>query len=87
MDEYISRKGAVDELQEKVFHNLTDEYYGTMQVLNELPAANVAPVVRCRDCKHFNRFYHLNCNVCKCPQGCVRPEPDGYCNYGERREE
>ena len=37
MSDYISREDAVDELQVKVFHNLTDEYYGTMQVLTELP--------------------------------------------------
>lgn len=45
MGDYISREDAVDELQVKVFHNLTDEYYGTMQVLTELPAADVVPVV------------------------------------------
>lgn len=35
----ISRQAAIDALQEKVFHNLSDEFYGTMQVLNELPPA------------------------------------------------
>ena len=44
MSDYISREDAVDELQVKVFHDLTDEYYGTMQVLTELPAADVVPV-------------------------------------------
>ena len=48
MSDYISREDAVDELQVKVFHNLTDEYYGTMQVLTELPAADVVPVVHGR---------------------------------------
>lgn len=43
MSDYISREDAVDELQVKVFHNLTDEYYGTMQVLTELTAADVVP--------------------------------------------
>ena len=43
-NEYIRRQDAKDALQEKVFHNLTDEYYGTMQVLTELPAADVVPV-------------------------------------------
>ena len=43
MSDYIIREDAVDELQVKVFHNLTDEYYGTMQVLTELPAADVVP--------------------------------------------
>lgn len=43
-DEYIRKQDAVDELQVKVFHDLTDEYYGTMQVLTELPAADVVPM-------------------------------------------
>ena len=42
-DEYICRRDAKDALQEKVFHNLTDEFYGAMQVLDELPSADVVP--------------------------------------------
>ena len=41
---YISREAAIKALQEKVFHNLTDEFYGTMQVLDEIPAADVVEV-------------------------------------------
>jgi len=40
-DEYIRREDAKDALQEKVFHNLTDEFYGAMQVLDELEPADV----------------------------------------------
>ena len=35
----ISRQQAIDELKEKVFRNLTDEFYGAMQILDELPSA------------------------------------------------
>lgn len=42
----ISRKDAIDALKEKVFHNLSDEFYGAMQVFDivttallELPSA------------------------------------------------
>lgn len=42
-DEYIRREDAKDALQEKVFHNLTDEFYGAMQVLDELEPADVVP--------------------------------------------
>ena len=35
----ISRQDAIDALQEKVFHDLSDEFYGAMQVLDELPSA------------------------------------------------
>ena len=34
----ISRQQAIDALQEKVFHNVSDEFYGAMQVLDELPS-------------------------------------------------
>ena len=43
VDEYIRKVDMKDALQEKVFHNLTDEFYGAMQVLDELPPADVVP--------------------------------------------
>ena len=42
-DEYIRKADAKDALQEKVFHNLTDEFYGAMQVIDELEPADVVP--------------------------------------------
>ena len=39
MSDLISRQAAIDALKEKVFHNLSDEFYGTMQVLEDLPSA------------------------------------------------
>lgn len=69
MSDYISREDAVDELQVKVFHNLTDEYYGTMQVLTELPAADVVPVVHG---KWIEEWWHgektRKCSVCNLTQ-------------------
>ena len=38
MSDLISRQAAKDALKEKVFRNLTDEFYGAMQVLDELPS-------------------------------------------------
>ena len=40
MSDNISRKAAKDEIAEKVFHDLTDEFYGVMQVLDELPSTD-----------------------------------------------
>ena len=89
MSDYISREDAVDELQEKVFHNLTDEFYGAMQVLDELPSADVVPVVRCKDCKHFyfadNRIPQEQRYVCEISGEIWKP--DSFCSYGERRGE
>jgi len=39
MSDYISGQAAIEALQEKVFHDLSDEFYGAMQVLDELPSA------------------------------------------------
>ncbi len=51
----------------------------------KLPAADVAPVVRCRDCKHYDR------GECYHPRHerhlqSIRQEDDDFCSYGERRE-
>ena len=47
-EEYIRKADAKDALQEKVFHNLTDEFYGAMQAIDELPSADVVQVVHAR---------------------------------------
>ena len=44
MDDLISRAAAKSALMEKVFHNLSDEFYGAMQVLEELPSAQPEPL-------------------------------------------
>lgn len=81
MTEYISREDAKASLQEKVFHNLTDEFYGAMQVLDELPAADVVPVVRCKDCR-----YRVDPDKCCHPDGLLRSKDNDFCSYGERKE-
>ena len=65
-DDYIRREDAKAVLQEKVFHNLTDEFYGAMQAIDELPAADVAPVVHARweKKKESDLFY---CSECELP--------------------
>ena len=87
-NEYIRRQDAKDALQEKVFHNLTDEFYGAMQVLDELELADVVPVVRCKDCKHFyfadNRIPQEQRYVCEISGEIWKP--DSFCSYGERKE-
>lgn len=49
------------------------------------PAADVAPVVRCKDCKHYDRdeCYHPRHEK---HQHSIPQSPDDFCSYGERRE-
>ena len=70
-DEYIRKADAKDALQEKVFHNLTDEFYGAMQVLDELPPADVAPVVHAywipqKENHEFKEAW-MKCSACGYP--------------------
>lgn len=87
MSEYIERQAAIDALQEKVFHNLTDEFYGTMQVLTELPSADVVPVVRCRNCVHSAYDAVFRQRWCNLTSGVRKVKSDDFCSHGKRREE
>lgn len=41
-------------------------------------------IVRCEDCIHFQEDDFLF--YCNSVHGMVRPEPDGFCSYGKRRD-
>lgn len=71
--EYIDR--------EKAKRLLHIEYaYAAEQLLDEIPAADVVPVVRCKDCKHYD--IGGSCIIC----GFQSRKPDDFCSYGERKE-
>ena len=48
-DEYISRAAALTALQDSDLFNTTERQ---LRAIRELPAADVAEVVRCKDCRH-----------------------------------
>ena len=72
---------------EKYFYEHLDDnnMIGAMNAIDEMPAADVAPVVRCKDCKHCE-----DCEGYGMAKYCNAWEhsvlPDWYCSYGERRE-
>lgn len=74
MDEYLKREAVID--------LITRRYENPeicTQEINSIPAADVAPVVRCQDCAHL---YGTLCTVCG-----LLPQPDDFCSYGERRDD
>lgn len=75
MDEYINR--------EKAKRLLHIEYaYAAEQLLDEIPAADVDPVVRCKDCK-----YNRGSKKCLNPDSFfVVPKDDDFCSYGEKKD-
>lgn len=46
--------------------------------VSAIPTADVAPVVRCKDCKHE---FCGSCIIC----GFQKRKPDDFCSYGERK--
>jgi len=83
MDDYISRQAAIDTVKYDYFTGYTQ-----LERVNEIkaiPAADVVPVVRCRDCKHWD-----NGNLSfECPWDYGRhgsSDGDDFCSYGERKE-
>nr|DAE43844.1 MAG TPA: hypothetical protein [Caudoviricetes sp.] len=91
MDEYIEREAAMDIFRDVP---MWDGYYepypfevhcaivGVVKLIKEelskVPTADVAPVVRCKDCAHL---YGTLCTVCG-----LLPQPDDFCSYGERKD-
>ena len=55
--------------------------------ISELPAADVAEVVRCKDCKNLvNTTINANCFLI-CDISAMEIAPEDFCSHGERREE
>ena len=60
--------------------------------LKEIPAADVAPVIRCRDCKHAMMTYSGECKYCKMwmqdgVDEALYLDGDFYCAFAERKGE
>lgn len=58
-----------------------------MDDIDEMPTVDAAEVVRCKDCKHSEHWYgdkHL-CHLWN--EIGIDVFGDGYCSYGERKEE
>lgn len=63
----------------------------TIQVLEEMPTADVVEVVHCKDCKHFNPNEpcvggtYEACTELSGVDGCgMNVEEDFFCAYGEK---
>ena len=85
MAEYIKREAAID--------LITRRYENPeicTQEINSIPAADVAPVVRCKDCN----FSHADGHVRTCEgywfelsEYAVSVKDDAFCSYGDRRDD
>lgn len=99
MDEYIKREAVIDRLKRNLdacnpgsFSELC--YRDAIETVKCFPAADVAPVVRCKDCKHYRNYPNGLCYLHTEPKTNARGysgeavcvEPDDFCSYGERKD-
>ena len=98
MKEYIERDVAIAALTEFCYDQTVSKYStarhclvarraieGATKVLESLPAADVEPVVRCKDCNHCDPENH-HCDHYMGTAAPLRRKSDDFCSYGERKE-
>ena len=79
MAEYIDRDAFLAHMKR------TDRYFDVKFDVENFPAADVAPVVRCKDCIYTRKLYgRLVCKYGTC-SGCILRE-DFFCANGTRKE-
>lgn len=97
MGEYIEREAAIEAIEKADYTAIADDadsckadYLG--EIIESVPAADVAPVVHCNDCKHFNH------ERMECENEAVSTDHEGgaqyslnfclddFCSYGERKD-
>lgn len=86
MAEYIEREALDKKLTAAAVNDENkncNTWSNAIGVLYTLPAADVAPVVRCKDCKH-----HYDCGIHFCNRlGMDCPDDsDFFCSYGEKKD-
>lgn len=65
-------------------HGQWDDTYISAEKIKEIPAADVAPVVRCKDCKYRTEFG--NCEHPRWYGILPTAYPYDFCSYGKRKE-
>lgn len=88
MAEYIEREAAIE--------SLPVAWDSAINALRNAPSADVAPVVRCKDCKHstlpseltqrYGKPGTLTCHNMHAPSNRRNVGSNDFCSYGEREE-
>ena len=89
--EYIPREAAWDTVLSIPAKTDADGYCWVVRgvvarALDNIPAADVVEVVRCRDCKHAGDPWGRNHIRQYCFRRLATVTPDYYCAYGKRKD-
>lgn len=99
MAEYIEREALDKKLTAAAVNDENkncNTWSNAIGVLYNLPAADVAPVVHCKDCKHstlpseltqrYGKPGTLTCHNMHAPSNRRNVGSNDFCSYGERKE-
>lgn len=87
MAEYIKREAAIKAIYDSEPFGVHKYFWWRAmdieEALRAIPAVDVAPVVRCKDCKH-----HYDCGINFCDRlGMDCPDDSDFsCSYGESKD-
>lgn len=88
MDEYIKREAAIDAVTAVYIrtagYKTRERVWETREAIQKLPAADVAPVVHCKDCTH--RTEMGNCGHPRHHGILPTAYPYDFCSYGARMD-
>ena len=90
MAEYIELEAAFNAITDLAGKASTRSAYEAIwksaRALKKIPAADVAPVVRCKDCKHLIAVNVNGKGIPTCRVSGMEVAPDEFCSYGEPKE-
>ena len=82
MAEYILKTAAME-----IVRRTSGDYAAAFAAIRKLPAADVAPVVRCKDCWYSGFDPEYGKRWCERCWGSMLVQDDDFCSYGEKRED
>lgn len=82
MAEYIEREAALE-----ITKRTSGDYATAFAEIRKIPAADVVPVVRCKDCKYaYINSFSAASGVALCSSSTKVMQQDDFCSYGERKD-
>lgn len=87
MDEFIERNALVNNLELLARHEdrfTQSVILGVVGTIRAIKAADVAPVVRCMDCKHLVSVNVNGKGIPTCRVSGMEVAPDEFCSRGEK---
>ena len=87
MAEYITKEAAINAVENAPIELFQSEWEEIEEAINAAPAADVAPVVRCKDCKYaYINSFSAASGVALCSLNAKVMQQDDFCSYGERKD-